>query len=77
MFETHAEFYFSLPLDQFDLCLYGKNHYVPANDVAKTLGLTAQQVERIYGQIDSRRKATRYLHTKPLLVEAVDEISGW
>lgn len=72
--QSQEEFYFSLPLDLFDLCLYGKNHSVPPQDVAKTLGLTSQQIDRIYGQIDSKRKATRYLHAKPILVEKVGEI---
>jgi NAD+ synthase len=32
-------------------------------------GLTAEQVERVYRLIDSKRKATRYLHMQPLLID--------
>jgi len=43
--------------------------------VAVAVGLTAEQVERVYRLIDSRRRATRYLHLKPLMVGEVSEIS--
>jgi NAD+ synthase len=69
--QTQAEFYFSVPHEQMDLCLYGLNHGVPAEEVAKAAGLETQQVERVYSQIASKRKSTRYLQLKPLLIEAV------
>ena len=68
------EFYFSLPHDKMDLCLYGKNNgYAPA-DIADTLGLTPEQVQRVYDDIDTKRATTRYLHLSPQLIEEVDEI---
>jgi len=73
--QSQEEFYFSLPYDKMDLCLYGRNHGIPAADVAVAVGLTAEQVERVYRLIDSRRRATRYLHLKPLMVGEVSEIS--
>jgi NAD+ synthase len=74
--QSQEEFYFSLPYDKMDLCLYGKNHQVPSADVAKVVGLTAEQVERVYRDIDVKRSATRYMHLKPLLVEPVNEVGG-
>ncbi|HET8760232.1 MAG TPA: NAD(+) synthase [Nitrospiria bacterium] len=74
--QSQEEFYFSLPYDKMDLCLYGKNHQVPPADVAKVIGLTAEQVGRVYRDIDVKRSATRYMHLKPLLVEPVDEVGG-
>jgi NAD+ synthase len=65
------EFYFALPYAAMDACLYAKNHAVPAAEVAPALGLTAEQVERVYRDIDRKRAATRYLHEAPLLVEPV------
>lgn len=65
--QSQEEFYFSLPLEQMDLCLYGKNHGVPPEQAAAATGLTAAQAARVYKQIDSRRSATRRLHLKPLL----------
>jgi NAD+ synthase len=70
------EFYFSLPYDRMDLCLYGKNHGFSAAEVAPAVGLTAEQVERVFKDIDTKRSTTRYLHAPPQLVEAVPEVSG-
>jgi NAD+ synthase len=73
--QTQEEFYFALPYDKMDLCLYGRNHGVQAAEVAVALGLTPGQVERVYRDIDQKRRTTRYLHTKPLLVQQVLEVS--
>jgi NAD+ synthase len=73
--QSQEEFYFSVPHDQMDLCLYGKNHDLPPSEVARAAGLTVDQVERVYRDIEGKRKASRYLHTPPLLVEEVEEIS--
>jgi NAD+ synthase len=69
------EFYFSLPYDKMDLCLYGKNHGVPPVEVAPAIGLTAEQVERVYRDIDQKRSTTRYMHLAPVLCGEVSEIS--
>jgi NAD+ synthase len=71
--QSQEEFYFALPYDKMDLCLYGRNHNLPAADVAPAVGLAAEQVERVYRDIEAKRNATRYLHLRPLLVEAVEE----
>ena len=72
--QTQEEFYFALPYDRMDLCLYGHAHGVAAGDVAEAIGLTAVQVERVYRDIEAKRRATRGLHLAPLLVEKVGEI---
>jgi NAD+ synthase len=74
--QTQEEFYFALPYDQMDLCLYAHNHRVPAAALAPAVGLTAAQVERVYRDIAAKRRATRYLHATPLLVQPVEEISA-
>ena len=40
------------------------------------IGLSADQVERVYRDIDQKRRTTRYLHSKPLLVQPVSEVSA-
>lgn len=72
--QTQEEFYFSLPYDAMDLCLYAVNHGISATDVAVALGLTPVQVERVYADIEAKRRATAYLHAAPQLVEPVGEI---
>jgi len=68
------EFYFSLPYDHMDLCLYGKNHGVAVEAVAGALSLRPEQVQSVYDDIDTKRATTRYLHLSPLLVDDVPEI---
>jgi NAD+ synthase len=71
--QTQDEFYFSLPYDRMDLCLYGLNHAIPAAAVGRAAGLSEDQVERVWRDIAAKRKATRYLHEPPLLVEPVKD----
>jgi NAD+ synthase len=72
--QSQEEFYFALPYDKMDLCLYGHNHGVSPEEVATAVGLTAVQVTRIYKDIEQKRRSTRYLHAKPLLAAEVREI---
>ena len=70
MAQTQEEFYFALPYDRMDLCLYAVNHGIPAAEVAPVLELTPEQVGRVFRDIEAKRRATRYLHTPPLLCAA-------
>lgn len=72
--QTQEEFYFALPYDKMDLCLYAHNHGVPAAELANATGLAPAQVERVFKDIDAKRRATRYLHAAPVLVEPVTEV---
>lgn len=62
------EFYFALPYDKMDLCLYAYNHKVPAAEAAPVVGITPEQVERVYKDIEAKRRVAQYLHAQPLLV---------
>jgi NAD+ synthase len=62
------EFYFAVPYDKMDLCLYAKNHEVPAAEVAPAVGLTPDQVERVFKDIEAKRRVAEYLHARPLLI---------
>lgn len=73
--QSQEEFYFSLPYARMDLCLFGRNNNVPIEAVAKGTDLTVEQVERVYRDIDQKRKTTAYLHLQPELVEEVPEIA--
>jgi len=68
------EFYFSLPYDQMDLCLYGKNNGISVEIVAEYLDMEPNQIQRVYDDIDTKRLTTRYLHLSPLLMEDIPEI---
>jgi NAD+ synthase len=73
--QSQDEFYFPLPYDHMDLCLYAKNHGLGPEEVAPVVELSVEQVARVYQVIDSTRSATRYLHHPPVLCEDVPEAS--
>jgi NAD+ synthase len=66
------EFYFALPYHQMDIALWAYNHQVPAEEVAKVLNLSLEQVQYVFKDISSKRKTTAYLHLAAQLVEPVD-----
>ena len=70
------EFYFSLPYDKMDLCLYAKNNGYPTDAVAPIVDLSPDQVQRVYDDIDVKRSTTRYLHLPAMLIESVPEINA-
>jgi NAD+ synthase len=72
--QTQEEFYFALPYDRMDLCLYAYNHSVPSAEVARALGLKVEQVDRVFKDIVQKRRTTSYLHARPLLVQPVPEV---
>jgi NAD+ synthase len=72
--QTQEEFYFALPYHKMDLCLWAHNNAVPAAEVAPVVGLTAEQVDRVYRDIETKRSTTRPLHLSALLVKDVPEI---
>lgn len=74
--QSQEEFYFPLPYDRMDLCLYAKNHRLLPQEVAPVVELTAQQVARVYRVIDAARNATSYLHHPPVLCENVLEVQS-
>jgi NAD+ synthase len=74
MEQSQEEFYFSLSLPKMDLCLYGKNKGVPASELAPAVELNEKQVERVYGLIESKRKATQYLHRNAVLLGPIEGI---
>lgn len=70
------EFYFALPYAQMDLCLYGKNHGIPAERVGEAARLSPAEVRRVWADIDTKRSTTRYLHVHSLLVEPIPELEA-
>ncbi len=73
--QSQEEFYFSVPYQVLDLCLYALNNGVPAAAVSEAAGLSVDDVERVFHDIESKRRATSYLHEPPLLVGPVPEIA--
>ena len=69
--QSQEEFYFTLPLEKMDLCLYAKNHEMAAEDVAPALEMSTEQMLRVYAMIESKRRVADYLHSAPILIEPI------
>ena len=70
------EFYFALPYREMDLALWALNHGIAKEELAAVLGMSPERAGRVYDDIGAKRRATRYLHRRPLLLGAVPEIDG-
>lgn len=71
--QSQEEFYFALPYHQMDLCLYGLNNGIASDEVAAAAGLTEFQLEKVYKDVEAKRRAARYLHARPLLAGEIGE----
>jgi NAD+ synthase len=69
--QSQDEFYFSLPHGKMDLCLYGRNEGIEPAAIAELVGISAEDVQRVYADIDQKRRTTRYLHMAPQLITPV------
>ena len=70
--QTQEEFYFALPYDKMDICLYGLENAVPPAEIAAATGLKASDVELVWTDIAAKRKVARYLHCPPLVFDGAD-----
>jgi NAD+ synthase len=68
------EFYFALPYAQMDLALWALNNGRSAAELASAIKITEQQAANVFKDIEAKRRATRYMHLKPVLVEPVPEL---
>jgi NAD+ synthase len=66
--QTQDEFYFSLPYDRMDICLYAFDRGMSAAEAAPAASLSPEQMDRVYRDIAAKRRAAAYLHSPPLLV---------
>lgn len=63
------EFYFALPYRDMDVALWALNHDIPVAQLGHVLGIDTARAQAVYDDIGNKRRTTRYLHLRPLLVE--------
>jgi NAD+ synthase len=73
--QTQEEFYFPLPPRGMDQLLQAYNAGLEPARAAAVSGLGAEQVSRVYREIEQKRQTTRYQHLPPLLLEPIPELS--
>ncbi|REE25108.1 NAD+ synthase [Winogradskyella pacifica] len=64
--QTQEDFFYQMPFEQMDLIWYGWENEYPANEVAKVMGRTPQDIENIYKNFERKRKTTEYLRMRPI-----------
>lgn len=64
------EFYYVLPYPEMDLALWHHGRGSPAAELAEVLGLTEEQAEHIYTDIDRKRTTTAPLHWGGLVLDS-------
>jgi NAD+ synthase len=67
--QSQEEFFFSLPFAKLDLCLWARDHEIPPAEVEHALGFEPGQAERVFRDIDSKRRVARILGAEPLRVD--------
>jgi NAD+ synthase len=70
--QSQEEFFFALPYEKMDLCMWGRSHNISAHELGPMAELSSEVVARAYRMIDAKRRAASYLHQAPLLAERMD-----
>jgi len=71
MEQGQDEFYFALPYDKMDIALLAYNQKEPSTKLAEALGISLDQAEFIYRDIEAKRKTTAMLHWPAIPIETV------
>jgi NAD+ synthase len=66
--QSQEEFYFALPYSLMDRCLAALDQGLTPSQTAARTGLSSAQVQRVYEDIEAKRRAAAYLHAPPVLV---------
>jgi NAD+ synthase len=63
---NQQEFFFRVPFETMDLSWYALEHDIPISEVAAVMELEETQVQRVFDDLKSKRRATEYLRCPPL-----------
>lgn len=64
--QTQEEFFFGLNFEIMDQLWLAKEGSFPVDEVAEVMGLTVEQVERVWRDLDQKKRTTEYLRMHPL-----------
>jgi NAD+ synthase len=70
------EFFFRLPFETLDPIWHALEHQVPARDVAQAMGLTEEQVQRVFDDITRKQRTTNFLRLQPPVPEPASTFSA-
>ncbi|MDP2275157.1 MAG: NAD(+) synthase [Archangium sp.] len=75
--QSQEDFYFSLHYRSLDMVLWAMNHGVSADACGEVLGFSGTQVQRVYDDLEQKRRTTAYLHAPPVLLDEVVELQPY
>ncbi len=64
--QTQEEFFYQLPFQEMDILWHGYEKGYPAEEVGKVMGMTKEEVEKVFNNFDRKSKTTQYLRTPAL-----------
>jgi NAD+ synthase len=64
--QTQEEFFYQIPFHQMDLLWYAFENNIPSSEVAPVMGMTAQEVEKIFINFKRKQLTTDYLRRSPI-----------
>lgn len=64
--QTQEDFFYQMPFETMDLIWYGWENNYPADEVAKVMNRTTQDIENIFRNFERKRKTTEYLRMRPI-----------
>jgi len=62
---SDKDFYFCIPYEELDLLLYAWEQKIPIDDVTHVMGLTEQQVSRVFSDIKRKYTLSEHLRKAP------------
>ena len=64
--QTQEDFFYQMPFESMDLIWYGWENNYPADEVAKVMVKSSEEIENIYTNFERKIKTTEYLRMKPI-----------
>lgn len=64
--QTQEEFFYQLPFYEMDHLWYAYENNIPAEDVAKEMGMNAEEVKKIFSSFLRKYQTTEYLRMAPV-----------
>lgn len=69
------DFFFCLPFETLDMLLHAWANEVPVAEVCEVMGLTEEQVRRVFKDFEAKAKATWHFRCLPPTIDDMDEES--
>lgn len=70
------EFFFRLPFETLDPIWFARENRIPASEVALCMGMPEVQIQRVFDDIEGKRRTTEYLRLSPPMLDAARTVDA-